>query len=116
VSELGDATRRTRLAGERTYLAWLRSGLTAFAVSIGTGRLVPELVAGPEWPWVVLGASFGVLGVVLVGFGFLRQQKVERALARGDYAGFDERMALALTVAGVALGVGTVLAVLFSGD
>ncbi|MET0972771.1 MAG: DUF202 domain-containing protein, partial [Thermoleophilaceae bacterium] len=29
-----DVTRRTRLANERTYLAWLRTGLTAFAVSL----------------------------------------------------------------------------------
>ena len=29
-----DATRRTRLAGERTYLAWWRSALAAFAVSL----------------------------------------------------------------------------------
>ena len=34
-----DATRRTRLANERTYLAWWRTGLTAFAVSFGAGRI-----------------------------------------------------------------------------
>ena len=37
-----DATRRTRLANERTYLAWWRTGLTALAVGIGIGKLVPE--------------------------------------------------------------------------
>jgi putative membrane protein len=51
--EAGDATRRTRLANERTYLAWWRTGLTAFAVSLGTGKLVPALTdearAGPTW-------------------------------------------------------------------
>jgi uncharacterized membrane protein YidH (DUF202 family) len=36
--EVQDATRRTRLANERTYLAWLRSGLTALAASFGAGR------------------------------------------------------------------------------
>jgi putative membrane protein len=39
--EVGDATRRTRLANERTYLAWWRTGLTALAVGIGIGRIVP---------------------------------------------------------------------------
>src|SRR5437870_13076633 len=29
-----DATRRTRLANERTYLAWWRTGLTSLAVSL----------------------------------------------------------------------------------
>jgi len=38
-----DATRRTRLANERTYLAWWRTGLTALAVSFAVGKLVPEL-------------------------------------------------------------------------
>jgi putative membrane protein len=41
--EARDATRRTRLANERTYLAWWRTGLTAFAVSLGAGKLVPAL-------------------------------------------------------------------------
>ena len=41
--EARDATRRTRLANERTYLAWWRTGLTTFAVSVAAGRLVPEL-------------------------------------------------------------------------
>ena len=38
-----DATRRTRLASERTYLAWWRTALAAFAVSLGVGKIVPEL-------------------------------------------------------------------------
>ena len=41
VSETQDAARRTRLANERTYLAWWRTGLAAFAVCIGIGRIVP---------------------------------------------------------------------------
>jgi len=39
--DVADATRRTRLANERTYLAWWRTGLTALAVSIGFGKIVP---------------------------------------------------------------------------
>ena len=46
--EHGDATRRTRLANERTYLAWWRTGLAAFAVSLGAGRLVPAIAGGPQ--------------------------------------------------------------------
>jgi uncharacterized membrane protein YidH (DUF202 family) len=34
MDEGADAVRRTRLANERTYLAWWRTALTAFAVSI----------------------------------------------------------------------------------
>ncbi len=47
VMALEDATRRTRLANERTYLAWWRSGLTALAVGLAAGKLVPEQPARP---------------------------------------------------------------------
>ena len=51
VDEARDAARRTRLANERTYLAWWRTGLTTLAVSVGAGRLIPELSQGPNWPF-----------------------------------------------------------------
>ena len=53
-----DATRRTRLANERTYLAWWRSGLTALAVGIAAGKLVPELSDGSGTPFVALGCAY----------------------------------------------------------
>lgn len=102
--EAGDATRRTRLANERTYLAWWRTGLTAFAVSLGAGKLVPALTDGTRWPYVVVGVGFALLGVVFVAYGFRRQRLVERAVARGEYARPDERLLAALTAAGILLG------------
>ena len=109
-----DATRRTRLAAERTYLAWWRSALAAFAVAVGAGKLVPGLVEGPEWPFVLLGAGFGVVGVALVLLALWRHRRVEEALARGGYAPFGDRLAVALTAAGVVLGTATVALVLFA--
>jgi len=109
-----DATRRTRLAAERTYLAWWRSALAAFAVAIAAGKLVPELVDGPEWPFVLLGAGFGLVGIALVVLALVRHRSVEQALVRGGYAPFGERLALALTAAGVVLGAATVALVLFA--
>jgi hypothetical protein len=44
-------TRRTRLANERTYLAWWRTDLTTFAVSLAAGKLVSELSSGTAWPF-----------------------------------------------------------------
>ena len=110
-----DATRRTRLANERTYLAWWRSGLTALAVSFGAGRIVPELSGGASWPYAVVGAGFGLLGLAFIAFAFTRQRRVEEALQSGRYAAFDDRAALAFTVVGLLLGVGTVLIVVFQG-
>ncbi|HZH25484.1 MAG TPA: DUF202 domain-containing protein [Solirubrobacteraceae bacterium] len=104
--EAGDATRRTRLANERTYLAWWRTGLTAFAVSLGTGKLVPALTDETAWPYLVLGIGFALMGVAFVGYGFQRLRAVDAALARGEFERPDARVLTVLTVAGVVLGLG----------
>jgi putative membrane protein len=104
-----DATRRTRLANERTYLAWWRTGLTAIAVAFGAGKLVPEVAGGTQWPYEVIGIGFAVLGVGFIGYGFERQKRVEAALRRGDYAPVDPGVAFALTLVGLLLGVATIL-------
>jgi putative membrane protein len=102
--EAGDATRRTRLANERTYLAWWRTGLTAFAVSLGAGKLVPALTDETRWPYVVVGVGFALLGIVFTAYGFTRQRLVERAVARGEYVRPDERLLAGLTGVGLLLG------------
>ena len=113
--EAVDATRRTRLANERTYLAWWRTGLTAFAVSLGAGKLVPALTDETRWPYVVVGVGFALLGVAFVAYGFRRQQLVERALARGEYARPDERLLAVLTGIGILLGLGLLVIVVVQG-
>ena len=60
--EVQDAARRTRLANERTYLAWWRTGLTALAVCIALGRIVPGVTGVTKWPYEAVGAAYGVLG------------------------------------------------------
>ncbi len=110
--ELTDALRRTHLANERTYLAWWRSALTALAVAIATGRIAPGLAGGAEWPYHVLGAAFGVLGIAVACVAFVRHRNVERALAGGNYAPMDERVALLLAAATVVLALATVVLVL----
>jgi putative membrane protein len=102
--EAGDATRRTRLANERTYLAWWRTGLTAFAVSLGAGKLVPALTDETRWPYVVVGVGFALLGMAFTAYGFTRQRLVERAVARGEYVRPDERLLAGLTGVGLLLG------------
>jgi putative membrane protein len=109
--ELRDATRRTRLATERTYLAWWRTGLTAFAVSFGAGRIVPELAGGAAWPFETIGVAFGLVGLGFIAYGYIRQKQVDEALARGDYAPFDDRAALVFAACGVLLGLATIVLV-----
>jgi putative membrane protein len=113
--EAGDATRRTRLANERTFLAWWRTGLTAFAVSLGAGKLVPALTDETRWPYVVVGVGFALLGVAFVAYGFRRQWLVERAVARGEYARPDERLLAWLTGIGILLGLMLLVIVVVEG-
>jgi putative membrane protein len=103
-----DATRRTRLANERTYLAWWRTGLTSFAVSIGAGKLVPALTDDSRWPYVAVGIGFALLGLVFVGYGAKRLRDVDAALDRGEYAPPEARLLALLALAGVLLGVALV--------
>jgi putative membrane protein len=107
--EARDASRRTRLASERTYLAWWRTGLTALAVSFGAGRLVPELSTGAEWPFETIGVAFAVVGVVFIVQGYRRQKRVEDALSRGEYAPLETSAALVLAVLGALLGLATIV-------
>jgi putative membrane protein len=106
--ETGDALRRTRLANERTYLAWWRTGLTTLAVSFAAGRLVPELSQGANWPFEVIGVAFALVGIAFIAYGYLRQKDVEEAIARGEYAPLANRAALLLAGVGVLLGLATV--------
>jgi putative membrane protein len=102
--EAGDATRRTRLANERTYLAWWRTGLTAFAVSIGSGKLVPVLAPGATWPYTLIGIGFAIVGVFCCGYGFWRYREVEEAVSRAEFAPPEERIVGLLSGVGFALG------------
>ncbi len=107
--QAGDATRRTRLANERTYLAWWRTGLTAFAVSLGAGRLLPALTKGPAWPYTAVGVGFALLGVAFVGYAFWRHRQVDEAVSAGRYARIDEEFMAVVTIAGIALGLAVVV-------
>ena len=108
-TEVVDATRRTRLANERTLLAWLRAGLAAFGVGLATGSIVPSLTSGVTWPYVIVGVGFSAFGILLVLAGLRRHRTVEAALRRGEYADLDDRLILWLGAIGVVLGVAIVV-------
>jgi putative membrane protein len=104
-----DATRRTRLANERTYLAWWRTGLAAFAVSLGAGRLVPAVAGGPQGLYSVVGVIFAVLGLLLIAYGRQRGRQVDEAISEGNYRRADERL---LTVAAGLASIGGVMLII----
>jgi putative membrane protein len=113
--EDGDASRRTWLASERTVLAWLRTGLTATAVALGVGKVVPDLRAGgTNWPFVVLGGGYAVLGVLIVVCGLWRGREVDRAIREGRWVSADSR-AMAV-VGGLSIVLGLLTAVVIVAD
>jgi putative membrane protein len=112
--EAKDASRRTRLANERTYLAWWRTGLTSIAVCIGLGRIVPGVANVTKWPYELVGAGYGVLGVGFMVLAHLRVRAVEAAVDRGEFARMDARWTSVLLAAGTLLGVGAIVLVAFA--
>jgi putative membrane protein len=112
-AQLVDASRRTYLAGERTQLAWWRTGLTALAVALGVGRVVPELSGnGARWPYVIAGVGFALWGIFAVAYGTASREAMEKALREGRFREAPTWPLRTLTVAGIALGLLTAILIL----
>lgn len=108
--EAVDATRRTRLASERTELAWWRTGLTAMAVAFAVGRIVPELEGKDvRWPYLVGGIGFAVYGVAVMLYGSIRNRAVLQALSAGRFPEQPRVAHAAIAFGGVALGLLTIV-------
>jgi uncharacterized membrane protein YidH (DUF202 family) len=103
-----DVTRRTWLAAERTFLAWSRSGLAAFAVAIAMGRVVPALThQGTPWPDLVAGLGYGLLGTGFLGYGLYRHRSMNAVLSEGGFQRLPDWVAVVIAVYGIALGLFT---------
>jgi uncharacterized membrane protein YidH (DUF202 family) len=107
-----DITRRTRLAAERTWLAWWRSGIAAATAAVGVGGVVPQLVDGGGTEYALLGAGYAALATAMFVGAALRRRAVGRALDRGGFADVPERSVLALTLAATVLALGTFAVIL----
>jgi putative membrane protein len=109
--QLVDATRRTSLAAERTWLAWWRTGLGAAAVAIGVGRVLPSIAGGSKWELRALGLGYGALAVVVLVIGGVRQSRVAEALRRGSYDQLSPRTVVWFTAAAVLLALATLVVI-----
>ena len=92
MSNADDVTRRTWLAAERTWLAWWRTALGATVAGLGVGRVVPDLADLERWPFMVLGAVYSVLAVIIFAAGSWRWRSTEEALQRGEFHMLDRRL------------------------
>jgi uncharacterized membrane protein YidH (DUF202 family) len=99
-----DIDRRTSLAGERTLLAWWRTGFTAIAVALAVGRVLPELANNhTHWPYIVVGIGFALYGIVLIVFGTRRIETL------GNELGLDPADRPALRSMGILAAIGVLL-------
>jgi putative membrane protein len=103
------APRRTWLAAERTYLAWLRTGLGALGLALAVGRLLPALIDASHVAFGLLGAGYAALGVFLLLLAAHRAQRTRAALAAGGPLPMDFWAVWVLTAASIVLGVATIV-------
>jgi inner membrane protein YidH len=94
-------------------LAWWRTGLTALAVALGVGRVVPELNrSAVRWPYVVAGVGFALWGILALGYGSARRAAVDRVLESGHFPEPPRWVLRALATGGAVLGLLTAVLIL----
>ena len=80
-----DSRARTHLANERTFLAWLRTGLSLIAVGLAAANFLPENLV-PDFPIVTIVALMLVLlGTSMVLFGAIRYVLAHRQIESAAY-------------------------------
>jgi len=108
------AIRDTQLAGERTFLAWWRTGVAAIIACIAVGKLLPVLTDRGETLSAILGVGFAIVGAAAIGYGWHRHAAIEAALTRGEFSASDKRVTLAFSVAGIVLALMAMVLVIVS--
>ncbi len=105
-----DPDRRTSLAGERTLLAWWRTGFTAIAVALAVGRVLPALVHhATRWPYAVVGIGFALYGIALIAFGTRRIDALNRQLGVPVAERSAVRAMAAFAIVGEVLGLAVIV-------
>jgi putative membrane protein len=106
---------QTRLSAERTQLAWWRTGLTAIAVGIGVGRILPALDPDAEkLPYVLLGCAFAAYGIALIAVGSARGVRLDRAVEEGRFAPLSHNAERVLAAVGALLGLAVIAVIVIT--
>jgi putative membrane protein len=106
------APQRTAMAAERTWLAWWRTALAATVGALGVGRLAPELLGVASWPYVVLGAGYGLMAIGLLFAGARRMRQLDGAVRSGEQVPLQFWLVALFTGGGVLLALLTIVLVL----
>jgi len=97
---------RDHLAGERTFLAWVRTGLGVIGLGVLTGRLLETDGVFAE----VVGLLLVALGASMQLYAVVRFRRLSAALDRGEFQpAFWGPVVVGVTAIGVTLGAVAVL-------
>lgn len=87
-----DARVRDHLANERTYLAWLRTGIATMGFGIVIAKLrwlFPSSALAPPAPGIIhasnIGLLFTIVGLLTIGFALQRYLSVQKRIREGRY-------------------------------
>lgn len=114
---------RIYLAAERTFLAWLRTGLSLMGFGFVIARFgwlirVTLQVPASENSWrpsLVLGSLLLIMGVAVCLYGAFRFDSHLAAIDRGDFRSkFSSRFAWMLSISLLVIGLSALLALLFA--
>jgi putative membrane protein len=120
VSERPDGDPRVYMAAERTFLAWIRTGVALMGFGFVVARFglflrevaalgQPPATGGPA-PSLVLGLALVVLGVLVNAIAAVRHRAYVAAIDGGRFrsafgSGYAVSIAVLLTLVGVAMAV-----------
>lgn len=82
-----EAKRRTHLANERTYAAWIRTALALVALGVGIAGYFHIAGNSRGELFVVLGAAFSVGGALMAALATYGYRKTDRSIEEGEYGG-----------------------------
>jgi inner membrane protein YidH len=100
------STARDQLANERTFLAWVRTGLGF----VGAGVVLERLIETRGAMAVLLGLSFIAAGAAQLIYGLVRYRRIAGLLAEGRYAPAKRGpAALVMFCLVLALGAGVIM-------
>lgn len=105
-----DSRARTHLANERTFLAWLRTGLSLVALGLAAAQFLGQLLLGSPGLHTLLAYSLVLAGILLTIIGCQRFLSVQRGLGSGRFSSGRAEVIFA-TVLGLLVGCGALLVV-----
>ena len=76
------AADRTVFAAERTYAAWVRTGLAALASGVGTKKVLEGVI--PEWLIIVAGSILVAFSALCFGAAIWRELRPGAATTKAD--------------------------------